>query len=269
MPQQEVTRPKSVSAVFHLKNVSKLYDTDAPYLALNRVNLDIRDGEILCLLGASGCGKSTLLNLLAGFEMSTGGSLLYRDKPIKAPDKSRVMFFQNASSALLPWRTVQENTELGLRLQGVPPAECEARVSECLNLVGLYEHRTKYPEEISGGMQQRLQIARALAVQPDVFLMDEPFAALDAFTRRRMHTALLDVWAKTGKTIVFVTHDILEAIILADRIAIMNVGPASNVKRIFEVSLPRPRNPSDPALGALFSDIENFLDMSFAPGSAR
>lgn len=266
MPQREVTGAGSESTVFRLKNVSKLYDTDVPYLALNRVDLDIRDGEILCLLGASGCGKSTLLNLLAGFEMSTGGSLLYRDKPIKSPDKSRVMFFQNASSALLPWQTVQENAELGLRLQGVRPAEREARVAECLNLVGLADHRRKYPGEISGGMQQRLQIARALAIQPDVFLMDEPFAALDAFTRRRMHIALLDVWARTAKTIVFVTHDILEAIILADRIAIMNLGPASNVKRIFDVSLPRPRDPSDPTLGRLFNEIEKFLDTDIAPG---
>jgi NitT/TauT family transport system ATP-binding protein len=247
--------------VFRLQDVSKIYDTDAPYLALDRINLDVREGEFLCLLGASGCGKSTLLNLLAGFEASTGGSLLYRNRSIKSPDKSRVMFFQNANSVLLPWLTVEENAEFGLRLQGVRLAERHERAAECLRLVGLFEHRTKYPGEISGGMQQRLQIARALAIEPDVFLMDEPFAALDAFTRRRMHTALLDVWSRTRKTIVFVTHDILEAIVLADRIAIMNVGPASNLKRILHVNIPRPRDPADPAVGSLFRAVENILDM--------
>jgi NitT/TauT family transport system ATP-binding protein len=265
----EVVKSRSESAVFRLRNVSKLYDTDSPYLALDRVNLDIREGEFLCLLGASGCGKSTLLNLLAGFEASTGGSLLYRDKPIKSPDKSRVMFFQNASSALLPWLTVQENAEFGLQLQGVRLAERHERATECLRLVDLFEHRSKYPGEISGGMQQRLQIARALAIEPDVFLMDEPFAALDAFTRRRMHTALLEVWSRTRKTVVFVTHDILESIILADRIAIMNFGPASNLQKIFSVSLPRPRDPSDPMLGSLFRKIEDFLDTIATPGNIQ
>jgi NitT/TauT family transport system ATP-binding protein len=255
--------------VFSLRNVSKLYDTDVPYLALDRVNLDIRKGEFLCLLGASGCGKSTLLNLLAGFEASSSGSLLYHGKPVRSPDKSRVMFFQNASSALLPWQTVRENVEFGLRLQGIGAAERQARAEECLQLVGLSDHCGKYPGEISGGMQQRLQIARALAVNPDVFLMDEPFAALDAFTRRRMHRALIELWNRTGKTIVFVTHDLMEAIVLADRIAIMNVGPASNIKRIFDVGLPSPRDPGDPAIGVLFREIENFLDTALAAGGSQ
>ena len=246
--------------VFQLLDVSKLFETDLPYLALDRVNLEVREGEFLCLLGASGCGKTTLLNLLAGFEAPTGGTLQYRGKAIKCPDKSRVMFFQNASSVLLPWLTVEDNAEFGLRLQGVPLAERRERAAKCLHLVGLFEHRTKYPGEISGGMQQRLQIARALVIEPDVFLMDEPFAALDAFTRRRMHTALIDVWSRTRKTIIFVTHDIQEAIVLADRIAIMNVGPGSNLRRIFDIDIPRPRDLSDPAFGKLFRAIENDLD---------
>jgi len=258
--ESDVARSVTGQSVFRLHDVSKLFETDLPYLALDRVNLEVREGEFLCLLGASGCGKSTLLSLLAGFEAPTGGLLQYRGKAIKSPDKSRVMFFQNASSVLLPWLTVEANAEFGLRLQGVPMAQRRERAAECLQLVGLFEHRSKYPGEISGGMQQRLQIARALAIEPDVFLMDEPFAALDAFTRRRMHTALLDVWQRTGKTIVFVTHDIQEAIVLADRIAIMNVGPGSNLKRIFEVDIPRPREPGDPAVGSLFRAVESDLD---------
>jgi NitT/TauT family transport system ATP-binding protein len=251
--------PRDVAEVFTISGLRKVFGEDKPYVALEGVDLSIRDGEILCLLGASGCGKSTLLNLLAGFQKPSGGTLLYRGKPIGGPSRDRVMFFQDAGAALLPWLTVQQNVEFGLRLQGAPQTERRARAEECLALVGLLEHRTKVPSEISGGMRQRLQIARALAVEPDVFLMDEPFGALDAITRRRMHLALLDVWQKTRRTIVFVTHDIMEALVLADCIAVMGVGPRSRIAHLIEVPLDRPRNPADPALGGIFARLEGLL----------
>jgi len=245
--------------VFTIRCLSKMFGDEQPYLALDGIELTIRSGEFLCLLGASGCGKSTLLNLLAGFEKPTSGELFYRGRAIEGPSKERVMFFQDAGAALLPWQTVQQNVEFGLRLQGQLYSDRRRRAEECLELAGLVEHRHKVPSEISGGMRQRLQIARALAVDPDVFLMDEPFGALDAITRRRMHGALLEIWQRTRRTIVFVTHDILEALILADRIAVMSTGPGSRIAHLASVDLERPRHPGDPRLGRCFEDLENLL----------
>ncbi len=262
-PARDAAGPLPLSArhaeVFTARNLSKVFGDEQPYIALDGIDLVIRSGEFLCLLGASGCGKSTLLNLLAGFEKPTSGELLYRGREIRGPSKDRVMFFQDANAALLPWQTVQQNVEFGLRLQGLLYSERHERAEECLELVGLVEHRHKVPSEISGGMRQRLQIARALAVDPDVFLMDEPFGALDAITRRRMHGALLDVWQRTQCTIVFVTHDILEALVLADRIAVMSTGPGSHIAHLVSVELDRPRHPGDPRLGQHFEELERFL----------
>lgn len=254
--------PSRDNAVFTINGLRKVFGDEQPYVALENVNLNVRNGEFLCLLGASGCGKSTLLNLMAGFEKPTVGELLYRGRTIERPDKDRVMFFQDAGAALLPWYTVQQNVEFGLRLQGMPPGERHSRAESCLELVGLAEHRHKVPSEISGGMRQRLQIARALAVDPDVFLMDEPFAALDAISRRRMHAALLEVWSRTERTIIFVTHDILEALTLADRIAMMTVGPASRIAEVMDVELERPRHPGDPRLGEYFTRLEHLLHLA-------
>jgi NitT/TauT family transport system ATP-binding protein len=249
----------SRAEVFSMSGLLKVFGDDRPYVALKDVELTVESGEFLCLLGASGCGKSTLLNLLAGFEKPDGGTLHYRGKKIAGPGSERVMFFQDANAALLPWQTVQQNVEFGLRLQNMLPSERRSRAEECLTLVGLAEHRHKVPSEISGGMRQRLQIARALAVEPDVFLMDEPFAALDAITRRRMHEALLEVWSRQKRTIIFVTHDIMEALTLADRIAVMSVGPGSRIAHLVTVNRERPRNPGDPELGRLFSHLEHLL----------
>ncbi len=169
------------------------------------------------------------------------------------------MFFQDAGSALLPWLTVEENVRFGLRVRKVPKAEWQTIIEMNLRRVALDKHRTKFPSELSGGMRQRLQIARALAVDPAVLLMDEPFAALDALTRRHMHRVMLDIWQSTGKTIVFVTHDISEAITLADRIAVMSVGPRSGISRLIDIDLPRPRDLTNPKVAQLFYEIEALL----------
>ena len=246
--------------MFRAVDLGKRYGgEERPYVALAGVSLAIEKGEFLCLLGASGCGKTTLLNMLAGFEGVTAGSLTYNGSPVRGPGRERVMFFQDAGSTLLPWLTVEENVAFGLRIQRAGAALRRERVEHYLRMVGLSEHRGKLPSEISGGMKQRLQIARALAVEPEVLLMDEPFAALDAITRRRMHLSLLEIWGATGKTIVFVTHDIMEALVLGDRIAVMTPGPGATIGEMIRVELPRPRDPGDPAVGRLYRAIETEL----------
>ena len=252
--------------MLQLDKVRKVFPAaPEPYVALDGVNLEVADGEILCLLGPSGCGKSTLLNVLAGFERPTAGSVSCGGAPIRGAGRDRVMFFQDAGSALFPWLTVEENVRFGLRVRKVPKAQWAGIIDNYLRMVDLDRHRSKFPAQLSGGMRQRLQIARALAVEPAVLLMDEPFAALDALTRRRMHTVLLEIWRRTGKTIVFVTHDIAEAITLGDRIGIMSSGPCSMISKIIDLDLPRPRDLADPAVARLFNDIERLL----APDIAR
>jgi len=246
--------------LLRVENVRKVFESPrGSYVALDGVSLDIRDGEFLCLLGSSGCGKSTLLNILAGFEAVTAGVVTANGAAVTGPGRDRVMFFKDAGSALLPWLTVEENVRFGLRVRKVPKAEWSSIIDRYLRMVDLDRHRHKFPAELSGGMRQRLQIARALAVEPAVLLMDEPFAALDALTRRRMHSVLLDIWQRTGKTIVFVTHDIAEAISLADRIGMMSMGPCSVITKVIEVDLSRPRDPTHPRIAHLFNEIEGLL----------
>jgi NitT/TauT family transport system ATP-binding protein len=246
--------------VLQVHNVRKVYAAASErYVALEGVNLDIADGEFLCLLGPSGCGKSTLLNILAGFEPVSAGTVTADGVLVRGAGRDRMMFFQDAGSALLPWLNVEENLRFGLRVRKVPKEQWPEIIDRYLKMVDLDGHRGKFPAELSGGMRQRLQIARALAVEPRVLLMDEPFAALDALTRRRMHAVLLDIWQRTRKTVVFVTHDIAEAIVLADRIAIMSVGPRSTITRQIKVSVPRPRDLADPIVAQTFRDIEREL----------
>jgi NitT/TauT family transport system ATP-binding protein len=247
--------------LLQLAHVRKVFESTAsePYVALDGVNLDIADGEFLCLLGPSGCGKSTLLNILAGFEQATSGAVTSNGEPIRGAGRERVMFFQDAGSALFPWLTVEENVRFGLRVRKVPKADWGGIIDKYLTMVDLDRHRDKFPAQLSGGMRQRLQIARALAVEPKVLLMDEPFGALDALTRRRMHGFLLEIWQRTGKTIVFVTHDIAEAVALADRICIMSLGPGSRITEVIPVALPRPRDLSDPNAARVFKHVEKLL----------
>jgi NitT/TauT family transport system ATP-binding protein len=252
--------------LLQLANVRKTYGSATePYVALDGLTLDVADGEFLCLVGPSGCGKSTLLNILAGFEQASSGAVTSGGSPIRRAGRDRVMFFQDAGSALFPWLNVEENVRFGLRVRRVPKQERDGIIDKYLEMVDLDSHRNKFPAQLSGGMRQRLQIARALAVEPAVLLMDEPFAALDALTRRRMHAILLEIWQRTGKTIVFVTHDIAEALVLADRIGIMSMGPRSRIMRTIALDLPRPRDLTDPTVAGIFKEIENLL----APDVAR
>jgi NitT/TauT family transport system ATP-binding protein len=252
--------------LLRVSNVRKVFESaHGTYIALDGVSLTISDGEFLCLLGPSGCGKSTLLNILAGFEPATAGTVTSDGALVTGAGRERVMFFQDAGSALLPWLTVEENVRFGLRVRKVPKTEWQPIIDKNLRMTGLDTHRAKFPSELSGGMRQRLQIARALAVEPEVLLMDEPFGALDALTRRHMHSVLLDIWQRTRKTIVFVTHDIAEAISLGDRIGVMSFGPQSGITRLIDIDLPRPRDLTNPKVAQLFNEIEALL----APDLAR
>lgn len=230
-----------------------------PVRVLAGIDLEIGKGELFCLLGASGCGKTTLLNILAGFEAASAGELTLDGAPITRAGRDRVVFFQNADAALFPWLTAEDNVGFGLRIQGLGRAQRGSTVERYLRLVGLWEDRQKYPRQLSGGMKQRIQIARALAIDPAILLMDEPFAALDAITRRLMHAELLRIWAATGKTIVFVTHDVSEALVLADRLGVMTRGPAATLKAVLPVPLPRPRDPADPRFAEAYGRVEALL----------
>ena len=212
------------------------------FQALKDINLTVKKGEFVTLIGHSGCGKSTLLNLIAGLLGATGGTLLCANREISGPSPERGVVFQNHS--LLPWLTCFENVYLAVeRVFGATEnrAELKARTSAALALVGLTHAEQKRPHEISGGMKQRVGIARALSMEPKVLLMDEPFGALDALTRAHLQDELLKIVAKTGSTVVMVTHDVDEAVLLSDRIVMMTNGPAATIGEILEVNLARPR----------------------------
>jgi len=213
------------------------------------VDLDIAPGEFVCLLGPSGCGKSTLLNVIAGFVPATGG-VFVGGHEVKGPGVERGVVFQSAE-ALFPWLTVRQNVEYGPKIRGASKSE-RAEISErYLRLVGLFHASDKLPSELSGGMRQRVQIARVLANEPSVILMDEPFGALDAQTREVLQREVDRIWRATGATIVFVTHDISEAILLADRVVTMSVGPRARIKTVAKVDLEHPRDLMDPRALAL------------------
>src|SRR5215204_424722 len=210
-----------------------------PVRALQDFDIEVREGEFLSIVGPSGCGKSTFLNVLLGLIKPDSGDLRLRGKPIAGPGQDRAMVFQEFG--LLPWRTVQNNIELGLELKGVPVEARRERSRHFIDMVGLAGFETHFPHELSGGMKQRVGLARALATDPNVLLMDEPFAALDAQTRDLMQAELLRIWQTAKKTVLFVTHQIEEAIYLSDRVMVMTKRPG-RAKKIFPIDLPRPRD---------------------------
>ena len=208
-------------------------------LAVDGVTLDIADGEFVAIVGPSGCGKTTFLNAVDGLLPLTTGSLTLDGRQIDRPGHDRAMVFQQPS--LLPWRTVTANVMYGIELIQIPKEEARSRAKRFVDLVGLEGFAESYPLELSGGMQQRVNLARALAVDPEVLLLDEPFAALDAQTRETMQQELLRIWNQTRKTAVFITHDIVEAVYLADRVIVFTARPG-RVKEIVNVDIPRPRD---------------------------
>ncbi|CAN7676905.1 ABC transporter ATP-binding protein [Neorhizobium sp. LjRoot104] len=224
-----------------LSDVAITFDS---HCVVDGANLDIAEGEFICLLGPSGCGKSTLLNVIAGF-VPAAGTIKAGGKPVKAPGVDRGIVFQS-SEALFPWLSVLENVEYGPRVRGVPAAKRKASALEYLAMVGLSHSADKFPAQLSGGMRQRAQIARVLANEPSVILMDEPFGALDAQTREILQREVARIWRATGTTIVFVTHDISEAVILADRVVTMTAGPRAKIKNIVSVDIAHPRDLSSP-----------------------
>jgi sulfonate transport system ATP-binding protein len=207
-------------------------------LALEDINLKVNPGEFVCIVGPSGCGKSTLLHLIAGLQPPTGGHVLIDDKLVDGPGTDRILIFQELG--LFPWLTVGENVEFGMKMKGISKAERQEKTQYYLRLVHLAKFKESYIHQLSGGMRQRVALARALATEPDVLLMDEPFAALDAQTRDLLHDELERIWAETGRTIIFVTHNVREAVRLGDRVVLFTFRPG-RVKREFLIDLPRPR----------------------------
>ncbi|HBY95933.1 MAG: ABC transporter ATP-binding protein [Ardenticatenaceae bacterium] len=238
--------------------VSKRFDTAGrgSFLAIKDIDLAVRDHELVCFLGPSGCGKSTFLNIVAGYLPASEGEVLVDGKPVTGPGPDRVMVFQEF--ALFAWRTVLGNVEFGLQMAGLPKRERREIARRYIDMVGLTAFAEAYPYQLSGGMRQRTAIARALAIDPQILLLDEPFGALDAQTRVIMQEELLRIWQQTHKTVLFVTHSINESIYLADRILVMTAVPGQ-IKSIIDVSLPRPRSRTSTAFAALYGKIEELL----------
>jgi len=235
-PREEKTEIKieDVSMIFQDKNGGE------PVIALKNVNLDIKEGEFISLLGPSGCGKTTLLRIIADLLQPSMGNVTVRGETTRniRLQKKYGIVFQNP--VLYDWRTVRRNVCMPMELLGMKKTERTARVTKMLDLVGLSEFGKHYPYELSGGMQQRVGIARALAINPEILLMDEPFSALDEFTREKLHLDLLNIWSKTNKTVVFVTHNISEAVFLSDRVVVLSPHPG-RVSAVIDINIPRPR----------------------------
>lgn len=246
-----------MTPVIELRNVCKIFgglDAHAPgaVVAIRNVDLRVAQGEFVSVLGPSGCGKSTLLDIIAGLEPATSGEIIVEGQRIHGPSRKMAMVFQPMS--LFPWRTALANVELGMELKGIATDQRRQTAMAMIELVGLKGFEHKYPAQLSGGMNQRIAIARALALDPDIMLMDEPFGALDEQTRRLMGLELLRIWDRTRKTIVFVTHSIDEAIQLSDRIVLMSARP-SVIREEIPVPLPRPRT-----IESLTSEVANGIE---------
>jgi NitT/TauT family transport system ATP-binding protein len=248
--------PRSASDLqrkLRLQGISRRFEAPGGTIqALEKIDLDIREGELLCIVGPSGCGKSTLLNLIAGLDQPSEGGVWVDGRRVEGPGTDRIVIFQELG--LFPWLSVRENVEFGLRMKGVPREERCARARHYLRLVHLTGFETSYVHQLSGGMKQRVALARSLATEPDVLLMDEPFAALDAQTRDLLHEELERIWAETHRTIVFVTHNVREAVRLGDRVVVLTFRPG-HIKSQFPIHLPRPRHLEDPALALVAREV--------------
>ena len=256
-----------VSLCIRILDLSKLFVKGRTEVkALEHFDLEVADGEFVCLLGPSGCGKTTVLRILAGLETKSGGTVELRGKEISESGSDRGMVFQEF--ALFPWRTVRKNIEFGLEVKGVPEAEKSKVSSPLIDLVGLKGFENAHPKELSGGMKQRVGIARALANEPAVLLMDEPFGSLDAQTRNLMQKELLRIWSATRKTILFVTHSVDEAVFLADRIVVMTARPGK-VREIIDVDLPRPRDRTSRDFISVRGKVLTELDEEFEKARAK
>jgi NitT/TauT family transport system ATP-binding protein len=240
----------------------------ADYVAVEHFSVDIEAGEFFCLLGPSGCGKTTVLKLLAGFEGPTAGQILMDGRPVTGASRDRGVVFQGDDS-LYGWLTAVENVEFGLRMRGMARAERRERAMRFLELVGLKGQQQKYPAELSGGMKQRIQIARALVNEPKMLLMDEPFAALDAQTRSLMQAELAGIWQATRTTVLFITHDIDEAVTLGTRIGVMRAGPRSGVKGVIEVKLDGARSRTDDVFLRYYKEVYEMIRDEVAKSIAR
>ncbi len=247
-----------------IRGLGKAFEKGPRVLA--DVDLAVERGAFLCVLGPSGCGKSTLVDLIAGFERPTAGTIAYDDRVIEGPGPDRVVVFQDISNALYPWLTAVENVEFGLKRRVRSRRERRRIAVEALELVGLEKDAHKFPSELSGGMKQRAQIARGLVMQPEILIMDEPFAALDAINRRHLQYELKRIWKATGKTIIFVTHDIAEALILATDITVLSSGPEATVVETFRPGLPPGTEPGDVEFVAALRRIEALIS---ANGNGR
>ena len=232
--------------LFFSKNINpdRVFDGKEGYV-LRNINLQIKEGEFHVFLGASGCGKTTLLNIIAGLLPKTSGEVRMDGKEINGMSPERGLVFQNADSVLFPWLTVKQNVAYALKPKKLKKEELEKRTTEAIALVGLTGHERKYPEELSGGMRQRLQIARSFASDPEVLIMDEPFGALDAQTRMVLQDELVGIWKKTKKTILFVTHDLSEAVLLGQKISILSAAPDASIASYEAVPFSYPRNSED------------------------
>lgn len=238
-PKQAVPKPEqTLNPKLRAQGINMVFTRDgASVPVLENVNLEIREGEFICLLGPSGCGKSTLLNVIAGFLSPTDGQVLIDEEAVRGPDPRRIFVFQERG--VFPWLTVEGN--IGFGLYKLSKAERVERIAHYVALVGLQGFEKAYPQELSGGMKQRLEVARALAVNPDMLFLDEPFGALDSITRLIMRRELLRIWEAERKTIIFVTHDIEESVQLADRVVVMSARPAK-IQTIVEIDIPHPRD---------------------------
>jgi NitT/TauT family transport system ATP-binding protein len=233
-------------AMLKIENVTKSYAHNGKRLdVLKDINLEINDGEFVCIVGPSGCGKTTLLNMVAGLDFDHTGKILHRGEPVGIPGPDRLMIFQELG--LFPWLTVQKNVEFGLKLKKMPSKERAKLAREYIDMVHLTKFKDSYIHQLSGGMKQRVALARALVLDPEILLMDEPFTALDAQTRDSLHDELQKIWSRTKKTIIFVTHNVREAVCLGDRVLVFSSLPGA-VKASFLIDLPRPRRIEDEGL---------------------